>query len=103
MPKNRNYLLEFTPEAREDIREIVVWYRNELNGLEDRFLVSLKNSTNSLKENPFIYQVNFGSIRSILLQRFPYRVYYFVEENSIKVLGIVHPKRSPKLIRKRLK
>jgi toxin ParE1/3/4 len=101
MPKSLEYVLEYTPQARDDIREIVLWYRNELEGLEDRFLLSLEASTNSLIKTPFAYQVNFKSIRSILLKRFPYRLYYFVEEDSIIVLGVIHSKRNPKLIRKR--
>jgi plasmid stabilization system protein ParE len=102
MPKNLEHSLDFIPQAREDVRAIVIWYKSEVEGLEDRFLLSLKNSINSLIKNPLIYQVNFGSIRSLLLQRFPYRVYYFVEGNSIKIIGVVHTKRSPKFIRKRL-
>lgn len=101
MPKNPEYLLDFIPQAREDVREIVVWYRSEMKGLEDRFLLSLKNSTNFLQRNPFIYQINFDSIRSLLLQRFPYRVYYFDEANMVKIIGVVHTKRNEKYIRKR--
>lgn len=103
MPKSPEYILEFTAAAREDLREIVLWYRNEQEGLEERFLLSLKASTDSMLKNPFIFQVNFQAIRSLLLRRFPYRLYYFIEDDSIIVLGVVHTKRSPKLIRKRLK
>ena len=86
MPKSPEYVLEFTSAAREDVREVVLWYRNEQEGLEERFLLSLKASADSLVKNPLIYQVNFQSIRSLLLKRFPYRIYYFIEENSIVVL-----------------
>src|SRR5579859_4853762 len=103
MPKNLDYVLEFTPKAREDVREIVLWYRGEREGLEDRFLLSLKASTDILLKNPRHYQIKFESVRALLLKRFPYRLYYFMEGNLITVLGVVHTKRSPKLIRKRLK
>ena len=103
MPENLEYVLEFTAKARDDIREIVWWYRNEQEGLEERFLLSLKASTDSLLKNPQIYQINFQSIRSLLLKRFPYRLYYFIENSSIVVLGVIHTKRNSKLIRKRVK
>ncbi|NOS92359.1 MAG: type II toxin-antitoxin system RelE/ParE family toxin [Cyclobacteriaceae bacterium] len=103
MQKNLEYDVEFTFHAREDIREIVLWYRNEVEGLEDRFLISLKSSIDLIARNPTNYQVNFGVIRSILLNRFPYRVYYFIEEKVIKILAVIHLKRSPRYIRKRLK
>lgn len=79
MPKNLEYVLEYTATAREDVREIVLWYRNEQEGLEDRFLLSLKASTDSLVKSPLIHQVNFHSIRSVLVRRFPYRLYYSIE------------------------
>ena len=103
MQKSLEYVLEFTPSAREDIREIVLWYRNEVEGLQARFLLSLKSAIDLLLDNPEAYQINFSCIRSILLHRFPYRLYYFVEGKSIKILGIIHLKRSPKFIRKRFK
>lgn len=103
MPKNLEYVLEFAPKAREDVREIVLWYRGEREGLEDRFLLSLKASTDVLVKNPLLYQIRFESIRSLLLKRFPYRLYYFIDGNQVMVLGIVHTKRSPKFIRKKLK
>jgi toxin ParE1/3/4 len=103
MRKNHDYVVEFTSQAREDIREIALWYRNEMEGLEDRFLVNFKLSIDTISQNPTTYRINFGKIRSVLLNRFPYRVYYFLEETTIKVLGVIHLKRSPKYIRKRLK
>ncbi len=103
MQKSLDFVLEFTPQAREDIREIVLWYRNEVEGLQDRFLLSLKSSVDLLLDNPLAFQVNFSSIRSILLYRFPYRLYYFIDGISIRILGIIHIKRNPKFIRKRSK
>jgi plasmid stabilization system protein ParE len=103
MPRNPEFVVEFTSEAQEDIREIALWYRNEQEGLDDRFIFSLKASLDSLLKNPFIYQVNFLSVRSRLMKRFPYRIYYLIEEPAILILGIMHTKRNPKLIRKRKK
>jgi plasmid stabilization system protein ParE len=103
MPKSLEFVLEFSSQAREDVREVVLWYRNEQEGLEDRFLFSLKASTDSLIKNPLIYQVNFLSIRSMLMKRFPYRIYYSIEDDMVLILGVIHTKRSPKLIRKRIK
>ena len=51
MPKNPEYLLDFTPQAREDVREIVVWYRSEMKGLEDRFLLNFSLEDNQVRIN----------------------------------------------------
>jgi toxin ParE1/3/4 len=101
MPSNLEFRVEFTPIAREDIRAITQWYRNELEGLEGRFLNNLEAAISLLQGNPKLYPVSFGSIRSALMRRFPYRIYYFLEADVIFVLGVIHTKRSPKLIRRR--
>lgn len=103
MPRNPELVVEFTSYAREDIREIALWYRNEQDGLDDRFIFSLKASLDSLIKNPFVYQINFHSVRSMLMKRFPYRIYYLIEEPAILIVGVMHTKRNPKLIRRRKK
>jgi len=97
------YEMDYSELARDDVREITLWYRNEQEGLEFRFLLSLDAAVNSLSKNPVIYQINFGSIRSVLLYRFPYRVYYFIENNRIIISGVIHVNRSPRVIKKRIK
>ena len=101
MPSNLEYKVEFTPPAREDVRGITGWYRSELEGLENRFLLSLESALVILQTSPKLYPVVFRSIRSALLRKFPYRIYYFIEVDVIFILGIIHTKRSPKLIRRR--
>jgi hypothetical protein len=81
MPSNLDFKIHFLPVAREDIRKISLWYRNELEGLEKRFLFSLDAALQSLKKNPLLYPVNFSSIRAVLMHRFPYRIYYFIEND----------------------
>lgn len=62
MRKSLDYVLEFTPQAREDIREIVLMYKTEVEGLQDRFILGLKSSTDLLLESPQAYQINFSAI-----------------------------------------
>lgn len=57
-----SYGIQYTEIAREDVREIVLWYRNEQDGLEKRFLLSLEAAISSLSKNPLINEVNFGVI-----------------------------------------
>lgn len=101
MPSSLDFKIEFTPQASEDIRTIALWYRNELEGLDNRFLSSLEAALNSLRSNPKLYPVSFSSIRAALMHRFPYRIYYYLEVDVIFILGVIHTKRSPKLIRRR--
>lgn len=99
MPSNLD--IEFIPIAREDIRNIALWYRNELEGLDKRFIFSLEATLKSIHNNPELYPIQFNSIRAALMHRFPYRIYYVIEKDNIFVIGIIHTKRSPRHIKRR--
>lgn len=103
MQRNLKYDLSFAAVAREDVREIVLWYKNEVDGLENRFLFSLEVIISELRDNPLIYPIQFNNIRCGLLRRFPYKVYYTIDQETVIILGVIHVKRNPKLIRKRVR
>ncbi len=95
--------VEYSEKSKEDVREVVLWYNLQRQGLENEFLKNLNESVDQIKEYPFHYQKYFREIRSIILKRFPYRLIYKVIGNRIVIIGIFHTSRNPKLIRKRTK
>lgn len=95
--------LEFTEEAIQDIREASKWYDSIKSGLGDDFLLSLEASVNHIQRNPLQYQIRYGKVRRVLLQRFPYQVIFVVNEQLIGVLGVIHTNRDPNAWQKRLK
>jgi hypothetical protein len=40
-------------------------------------------------------------VRSVLLERFPYRVYYYVDADDLFVIALLHGRRRPGLYRGR--
>lgn len=103
MSSNPEFTLQFSEISREDIREISLWYRNQVSGLDERFVANLERSFLKIQQNPHLYPICFGVIRATLLNRFPYRIYYFIEDRLITVIGVIHTKRTPKFIRKRFR
>lgn len=101
MSSNPEFTLQFSEISREDVREIGLWYRSQVSGLDERFVANLGRSALKIQKNPYSYPICFGVIRVALLNRFPYRIYYFIEDRLITVIGVIHTKRTPKLIRKR--
>jgi len=55
-----------------------------------------------MADNPEIFQVIYKDIRRAVVQRFPFVIYYQIEEEIIVVLGIIHASRNPHDWKKRL-
>jgi hypothetical protein len=41
-------------------------------------------------------------VRRILTRRFPYKVFFFVEADSIKVIGVIHARRHQRVWKRRV-
>jgi plasmid stabilization system protein ParE len=67
--------------------------------LEDRFVRSLNDGLDGIEAHPFGYQVVYRNTRRVLLDKFPYSVYYLVQDESVIVLAVIHHKRNPELAR----
>jgi hypothetical protein len=56
-----------------------------------------------IQEHGRIYKTVYSDSRRILLNPFPYAVYYRYHEDSVVVSLVIHTARSPQLLRKLLK
>ena len=56
----------------------------------DRELI---NSINYLKENSNYFQKRYRNVKIVFTNKFPFRVHYIVENNSIFIQRILQPKR----------
>jgi hypothetical protein len=61
------------------LNEIAIYYKNLSNELGDKFYNEVRNVIESLKINPF-YQTDFNNIRKISIHKFPYKVFFKVDE-----------------------
>lgn len=75
------YAVEMLFWAEQDLNEIAIYYKNLSAELGDKFYNEVRNVIESLKINPF-YQKDSNSIRKIPVQKFPYKVYFKVDEEK---------------------
>jgi hypothetical protein len=94
-----NYTLRFLPEIEEDLLYGYSWYEEKLKGLGGEFLRVFYSCAGEIQRNPLLFQKVYGSYRRCLLRRFPYCMYFRVEEDQIIVTGNFHCARSPRTIR----
>ena len=75
------YTIEMLFWAEQDLNEIGLYYKNLSGELGDKFYYEVRKGIESLKINPF-YQTDFGSIRKIPIKKFPYKIYFKVDEEN---------------------
>lgn len=94
------YKLIIKPFAEEDAKDAANWYNEKREGLGNEFLLALEAALNAIQRNPNHYQVVYKGLKRALTVRFPYGIYFTVEEDTIYVLATVHTSRSPKVWKK---
>jgi plasmid stabilization system protein ParE len=87
--------LVFRPEAEADLADAFAWYEERGRGLGDRFLFSVEAALAAIQRHPESFLVVHKHVRRILLRRFPYAVFYTVDESSVTVFGVFHCRRDP--------
>ncbi|MEK7285924.1 MAG: type II toxin-antitoxin system RelE/ParE family toxin [Nitrospirota bacterium] len=97
-----NYKIIIRPEAENDLKETFSWYEDKRIGLGYDFLLQVDAGIRFIKRNPEVSLSGYKETRRHIIKRFPYKIIYFVEEAKIIVLAIIHGRRSPDLIKKRL-
>ena len=97
-----NYELIVRSYAEKDITDIVLWYETKLKDLGNRFITSLDATVQSIERNPKIYPKVYKEFRRALLPRFPYGVFYIIENHSIIIFAVLHGKRKPNAWKNRI-
>lgn len=92
-------LLRFLPEVAEDAFAGYAWYEAKAPGLGDDFLRVFYASVGEIPRHPFLHPQVYGDFRRRLLRRFPYAVYFKIEEERVIVFGLFHCARDPGTIR----
>src|SRR5687768_16319654 len=94
--------LRIEPRAEADIREACLWYAGQREGLDLEFQAALESCLDLICRHPMAYQEMYRELRRGLLRRFPYGVFYLVEEDAIVVLACLHLSQHPRRREERL-
>lgn len=92
------HTLRFLPEVEDDAIGGYIWYETKSPGLGDDFLLMFYACAGDIPRNPFRYQRVHGEFRRCLLRRFPYAIYFIMNNDQIIVTGLFHCARDPRAI-----
>lgn len=98
------YKLKLLPAAYQDLKKAKKWYLGINIELGEDFKLKVNDELDYIKQSPKHYQKKHNELRQAIVVRFPYSVYYLIEEELkvIVVIGILSQKQSFDRIKKRL-
>lgn len=96
------YRLEILQAAEADFSDAIRWYEHIHLPLAHRFKAHIKDAMNKVRQHPSAYATVYQRARRVIVDRFPYNIYFTIEKNTIVVFGILHTSRSPAAWQKRL-
>ncbi len=88
--------LTIRPEAEADIASHFDWYEERKNGLGREFLGEIHLVFRQIEENPLRHAEVYRKARRALVRRFPFKVFYLFENESVEVIAVIHARREPK-------
>jgi plasmid stabilization system protein ParE len=80
--------LSYTERAKTDIETALLWYEKQRDGLGFDFIDCIKEAEGKIKENPEIYAFTYSAFRGCVIRRFPFSIYYTIENNNKEI--VVH-------------
>jgi plasmid stabilization system protein ParE len=89
------YTIESYDAADADIEAAFDWYQAEQPGLGLEFLDELRATYHRMVNSPLKYQELRSDIRRALMKRFPYAIYFAIQEQTIVVVAVLHTARDP--------
>jgi len=94
--------IEILPQARDDLIEGFHFYEDKEEGLGDYFLACLYSDIESLKVFGGIHPRPYRHFHRSLSKRFPFAIFYSVDDEVVRIRAVLDCRRNPSWIRQRL-
>ena len=95
--------VRYRPPAEADLQDVAAWYDVERSGLGGEFVAEIHHLTARVAENALQFPIVRGTIRRALMRRFPYAIFFVVENGVASILAVAHLHRAPDLLGDRLR
>ena len=89
------YQLELRKRAINQMQKSYDYYESKSLGLGERFLLTVEEYFEIIKNNPKQFQVKREEIREAYLQKFPFIIVYQIVKDTIIVYSVFHTSRNP--------
>ena len=89
-----SYELRIKGVAIRQAAEAFAYYQDKVPRLGERFIAEVFDAYDTLKSNP-MFAVRKPPFRYLKLRKFPYRLIYEVQDNTVVIYQVRHLKRKP--------
>ncbi len=97
-----SYELTFRHEAEIDLAKSAKWYELQKETLGFDFLDEVEKKCSVIQNTPLIFEKVYKKLRMVVVERFPFNIFYLIEGNTIIIVAIIHGSRHPKKWQKRI-
>jgi toxin ParE1/3/4 len=87
--------LRYTSRAGNDLIIAFEWYEGQRRGLGLEFLDCVEASIETVQQMPELHAKHHDHFRRILVRRFPFSIFYTIEDNEIIVHAIFDNRQDP--------
>jgi len=88
--------LRYTDRSKDDIELAFAWYERQRKGLGFEFLDCVEASVQNIINNPEMYQIRYSCFRGCPIRRFPFSIFYSIEDIEIVVHSVFDNRQDPK-------
>jgi plasmid stabilization system protein ParE len=85
----------FHPEAREDFRDAMHWYRSRSVIASAEFRRTVSDAIRHISQAPHRWPQYLHGTRRLVLDRFPFSVIYLNDPDLVTIIAVAHSKRKP--------
>jgi plasmid stabilization system protein ParE len=85
----------FHPEAREEFRDAVRWYRARDRPTSSEFRVAVSSAIREIAQAPQRWAKYLHGTRRLVMQRFPFSVVYLDDPELVTIVAVAHSRRKP--------
>ena len=83
------------PSAIADADIAAAWYEGQRSGLGIEFILEFDSAIERAAEYSESYEILYRGVRRVLLRRFPYAMYFVVENTIVEVFAVIHQHQEP--------
>ncbi|HHJ38225.1 MAG: hypothetical protein AXA67_00975 [Methylothermaceae bacteria B42] len=95
--------IKLSSTAEQQLLSGYHFYEGQSEGLGDYFLNSLMADIDSLQIYAGVHAIHFGKYHRLLAKRFPYSIYYRIENGNVLVFAVLDNRRNPEWIKDQLR
>jgi plasmid stabilization system protein ParE len=95
-------VLEFLPEAADEIAAATEYYETRVPGLGARFRREVESISGAVVQHPLLWRERAGGYRRVNFPGFPYYLAFFLRDERILIAAVAHASRHPDYWKRRM-